>query len=291
MIAAKALRNSQWELSPYKLRALSKKSFLKVIMNHSENTFHSKNTPLISASFDPGVPYGGPEKAILIIKLDPRRLAFMASAHTYEYETLIPFFVHPRELMAIVQTDAVARANSHNRISSGDFVVISAYNDLKQKRPNEAKKVIQNWAQRNVRALSRTRQSFSEFIGIKAKAAERKSQPRPLEKWASDKNKKEANSILSDPKKLKKALTLTESMNINEYGIALNEGYALLMDLASHPPQNSEIYFIVADIAKNARDKYPRHWQTVAEAIIKKINSNKSHAQRCNSLLKVRSIN
>ena len=80
-------------------------------------------------------------------------------------------------------------------------------------------------------------------------------------------------------------------MNINEYGIALNEGYALLMDLASHPPQNSEIYFIVADIAKNARDKYPRHWQTVAEAIIKKINSNKSHAQRCNSLLKVRSIN
>jgi hypothetical protein len=260
-------------------------------MSHSENTFHSKNTPLISASFDPGVPYGGPEKAILVIKLDPRRLAFMASSHTYEYETLIPFFVHPRELMAIVQTDAVARATSHDRISSGEFVVISAYNDLKRKRPYEAKKLIQNWAQRNVRSLSRTRQSFSEFIGIKAKAAERESQPRPLEEWASDKSKKEANIILSDPKKFKKALTLTKSMNINDYGIALNKGYALLRDLETQPTQNSEIYLIVADIATNARDRYPRHWQSVAKAIIKKINSNKSTAKRCNGLLKVRSIN
>lgn len=283
IIVSKALRNSQWKLSPEKLRRFGSRPFWELITQHSHNTSISNDTPLISSSYDPGVTSGGAGHVVLVMKLDPRRLIESNSHYHAESETLLPFFVHSNELMAVLRIRDEKQLGSTDQISGGDFKIQSRHNELAKMTLAESTSLIQEWAKRNRSSLLRS-STLNTLLDRKTRAAVKSSLARPLADSEARSGDDEKARFLSDPQKLKKALKVSESWSREKSLQAYANGQKILEQIAPYAEQNLEIYAIVAKIAENAEDIFPRNWQFLSEKALIKVKKAHSKNPSCQML-------
>ncbi|MEK6775132.1 MAG: hypothetical protein AABY64_14420 [Bdellovibrionota bacterium] len=138
--------------------------------NHSKSGGRHRgiklSSPLISTTFDPRVAEGEYQ---VIMKVCPNRLILNSGKFQGEWEFLIPFFVHPEEILAVVKTHNLGRG----KIPDGDFDVI--YNGLsKTHSDDETKKLLKKYAKSNERFVESGRNSRTSPYGFMSQLLEKK---------------------------------------------------------------------------------------------------------------------
>jgi hypothetical protein len=134
-------------------------SLSRQMRRHGANT--NGDQIFISSSFDPEI--AGKSMHVMVLRMCPNRLKLnTSSGYGDEREILIPLFIHPNELVAIVEHE------HGDNLTSGKFKLLSQSGYLSQKSGPEAHEEIRRLSQQNSRALrGKNKPQFENyFLGL-----------------------------------------------------------------------------------------------------------------------------
>lgn len=119
---------------------------------------YDHQTMFISTSYSPKIANWSPY--VMMLRVCPKRLLQNNNnIYSDEKELLLPFFIHPTELVAVIVPD------DGYDISSGKFKVIGQGGSLSQLSKDEVRSVVQKQAQKNMRFFAgRSDRQFGYFF-------------------------------------------------------------------------------------------------------------------------------
>lgn len=129
-----------------------------------------KQTPFLSTSYSPWI--AGVSQTILVLRICPQRLLISTNpGNTDEFEVLVPFFIHPNELYAAIESE------TQEGLTRGKFDIVYSQNN--PKNLNKLKDEIQEEAQSNEKMVRSGRPStfanrLEKLLRQKIKADQKK---------------------------------------------------------------------------------------------------------------------
>ena len=159
---------------PIGLTMSRKKHIYQAMKDHARSTRESKDSPFLSTSYSAYV--ASLSDTVLVLKICPDRALFNEfSTHHDEFEVLVPFFIHPSEIFAMIQPE-----DGNHKNVFGDFEILlsgEASGDLNEA---EKRKWIIDAIKKNKKLISKSSSKdfgshFEKMITHKKRYMRRKS--------------------------------------------------------------------------------------------------------------------
>ncbi|MGE3973348.1 MAG: hypothetical protein AB7F59_02345 [Bdellovibrionales bacterium] len=239
------------------LRKISEIGVFEASSRHAQNAYKFQNTPFISTSFSFDV--AAASSAVLVLRVAPQRVLVAASTRG-EYEVQLPFFIHPSEIVGVLEKVDYEEAGSREL---SEYKLTKIYNDLEGMSDREAQNQIQSWARENQRIL-KPLGSRNDF-GIPFDDLVRKKLKNPLVKVLREESptRAEIEAMVKDMNLLRS--NFRKALKGYQGQVDRNWGTKFINGLIPYGKTDIKIQEFLVDLANDRKfDSLPYDWSDTA---------------------------
>lgn len=255
------------------LRKMSEIGVFEASSQHAQNSYSLPNSPFISTSFSFGV--AAASEVVLVLRVAPQRVLVAASTRG-EYEVQLPFFIHPSEIVGVLEKTETEKAGAREL---SEYKLTKVYNALDGMSEKEARKQIQDWKRENDQTL-KPLGNRNDFEILFNELVEKKMKNPDVKTLVEDSPTQAETEAMAQDMTLLRS-NFRKALKGHQGEIDRNWGAKFIKDLIPYGKKDIRIQEFLVDLANDQKyDSLPYEWSDAALEALREIYKGNRAALR-----------